>query len=375
MALRFRTMKLAFAALTLTAGAVPAFADTVAGLDAWSRGAYDVAVKEWQAPAMAGDPEAQFNLGQAYKLGRGVQTDLNLALDWYLKAAAQGHVQAADSCGHLLHYLQRVPEALPYLNASSDRGEPRAQYLLATELFNGTYIDKNWVRAYALMTRALSAGVAPAARSLAQMDQYIPLEQRKAATAIAAELEQQAKSRTTAQPAGIPINTVPFVPDFGQAPPTPSAGIPINTSPFTPDLPQAASPSTTEVSVNSPTSVAQAEPSAMADMAVTAAPGPAQADNPTPTGVIEPAPIEAIVPAQGAWLVQLGAFANATNAQKLWTTLSKSIEELSRLKPMLSSYGKVTRLQAGPFASKAAATEICAQVKAVGRQCLIVRTN
>ncbi len=375
MALRFRTMKLAFAALTLTAGAVPACADTMAGLNAWSRGEYDVAVKEWQEPALAGDPEAQFNLGQAYKLGRGVPIDLNLALDWYLKAAAQGHVQAADSCGHLLHYLQRVPEALPYLIASSDRGEPRAQYLLATELFNGTYIPKDWVRAYALMTQALSAGVAPAARSLEQMDQYIPLEQRKAATALVADIEQRAKSQATAQPAGIPINTRPFVPDFGKAPPPPSAGIPINTSPFTPDLPEAASPAAADISVSSPTPVAQAAPSAIADMPVTVATGPAQADTPTPTRVVEPAPVEATVPAKSAWLVQLGAFANAANARKLWNTLSKSIQELSKLTPLLNSQGKVTRLQAGPFATKTEATEICARVKTAGRQCLIVRDN
>lgn len=374
MALRIRTMKCALAALALTVGAAPACADTMAGLDAWSRGAYDVAVREWQEPAKAGDPEAQFNLGQAYKLGRGVPIDLNVALDWYLKAAAQGHVQAADSCGHLLHYLQRVPEALPYLTASSERGEPRAQYLLATELFNGTYIAKDWVRAYALMTQALSAGVAPAAKSLQQMDQYIPLEQRQAAAAIVAELEQQTKTQLTARPAGTPINTRPFVPDFGKAAPPPSAGTPINTRPFTPDLPQAAPPASNGVSVSSAIAVMQAAPSTTTDKMATAAPEPAQADTSSPKGVIEPAPIKA-VPANGGWVVQLGAFANAANAQKLWRALSKSIQELATLSPLLNSQGKVTRLQAGPFATKTEATEICARVQAAGRQCLIVRAN
>ena len=95
------------------------------------------------------------------------------------------------------------------MQASSDRGDPRAQYLLATELFNGVHIAKDWVRAYALMTRASSAGMAPASRSLAQMDQFVPLEQRQAATVLAGELEQRASKTRAAQVAGFPINTAP----------------------------------------------------------------------------------------------------------------------------------------------------------------------
>ena len=153
--------KLAIAAVALAMMASPALADVKAGVDAWGRGEYDAAVKQWRDPALKGDPDAQFNMGQAYKMGRGVKADLNVALDWYKRAAVQGHLQAADSYGHLLHYRNRIPEALPYLQASADRGDPRAQYLLGTELFNGVHIAKDWVRAYALMTRASSAGMAP----------------------------------------------------------------------------------------------------------------------------------------------------------------------------------------------------------------------
>ena len=44
-----------------------------AGVDAWTRGDFPAAVKEWQAGAARGDADAQFNLGQAYKLGKGVK--------------------------------------------------------------------------------------------------------------------------------------------------------------------------------------------------------------------------------------------------------------------------------------------------------------
>ena len=160
--------KLGLSALLLSAAAaVPALADVKAGVDTWSQGEYQKAVAEWREPALKGDPDAQFNMAQAYKMGRGVKTDLNVALDWYSRAARQGHLQASDSYGHLLHYQGKIREALPYLQSSAARGEPRAQYLLGTELFNGVHIQKDWVRAYALMTRASSAGMAPASRSLA----------------------------------------------------------------------------------------------------------------------------------------------------------------------------------------------------------------
>ena len=67
-------------ALLAVALAGPAAADVKAGVDAWAQGDYDKAVREWQPLADAGDADAQFNLGQAYKLGKGVPTDLAAAL-------------------------------------------------------------------------------------------------------------------------------------------------------------------------------------------------------------------------------------------------------------------------------------------------------
>lgn len=332
------------AAMVLLASATPAFADVKAGVDAWSRGEYEAAVKQWRDPAIKGDPDAQFNMGQAYKMGRGVKTDLNVALDWYKKAAAQGHLQAADSYGHLLHYQGKIPEALRYLQASADRGDPRAQYLLATELFNGVHISKDWVRAYALMTRASSAGMAPASRSLSQMDQYIPLEQRQAATVLAGELEQRAGKARAAQVAGFPINTTP--------PPKSAKPVEVPPSKVTPGFPEDIA-----IAGNPP-----AKP----------APKPAPAKPaPMKTAPVKPAPVKAAA-TEGAWRIQLGAFGEEANAQKLWTSLESKIADLASLQPYLKAAGNVTRLQAGPFASKSAADAMCAKVKATGQACLAV---
>ena len=329
-----------FAALALSLAATPALGDVKAGVDAWSRGEYETAVKQWRDPALKGDADAQFNMGQAYKMGRGVKTDLNIALDWYRKAAAQGHLQAADSYGHLLHYQGKIPEALPYLQASSDRGDPRAQYLLATELFNGVHIQKDWVRAYALMTRASSAGMAPASRSLAQMDQFIPLEQRQAATVLAGELEQRASRARAAQVAGFPINTAP-PPKSAKPVAVPPSNIPPG---FPSDIPVAGTPAPKPV----PAKTVPVKPK-------TARPAPAK-----------------VAMTDGAWRIQLGAFGEEANAKKLWTSLEGRISELVSLQPYLKASGNVTRLQAGPFANKAAAETICNKVRASGQACLAV---
>ena len=91
--------------------AVPAHADVKAGVDAWTAGDFAGAVREWAGPAAQGDPDAQFNMGQAYRLGRGVETDVEQAEALYAKAAAQGHVKAADNYGLLLFQRGAIEHA------------------------------------------------------------------------------------------------------------------------------------------------------------------------------------------------------------------------------------------------------------------------
>ena len=335
--------KAAIASITLCVAAQPLLADVKAGVDAWTRGEFDVAVKEWRGPALKGDPDAQFNMGQAYKLGRGVKADLDVAADWYSRAAKQGHLQAADSYGHLLHYRGRVAEALPYLQASSDRGDPRAQYLLATELFNGTNVSKDWVKAYAYMTRASASGLAPASRSLAQMDQYIPLDQRQQGIALAGEIERKAGKARSEQLAGFDIDTKPAK----------SVAKPVQVPP----------------SVNLPS--ANQTPGFPGTIP------PLSDDNPAPVAVPVKTQVKTAqsAAASGNWRIQLGAFSNEGNARNLWNSLEGKIGELAGLTPYLKASGSVTRLQAGPFATRGSAEAMCGKVKATGQACLVTTAN
>ncbi|HYD38204.1 MAG TPA: SPOR domain-containing protein [Allosphingosinicella sp.] len=178
-----RLLYLASAAALLLAA--PAAADVKSGVDRWMRGDYSGAVAEWRPLAERGDADAQFNMGQAYKLGRGVAASAGAAQGWYEKAAKQGHEQAQVNIGLLLYNNGRRQEAMPWIRKAADLGDPRAQYILGTELFNGDLIAKDWVRAYALMLKAADGGVPPAADNLKAMERFIPLDQRRQGSALA----------------------------------------------------------------------------------------------------------------------------------------------------------------------------------------------
>lgn len=327
----------------LLMASAPALADVKAGVDAWGRGDYKTAISEWRGPASKGDADAQFNLAQAYKLGRGVPQDLSQAEAWYKKAADQGHLQANDNYGLILFQNNRRAEAQPYLLQSAARGEPRAQYVLGTGHFNGDFVEKDWIKAYALMTRASAQGLPQATSNLGQMDKYIPLNDRRRAIELAGQMEQNEKRIRTAQVGGL-------------RPPQPTG--PIQTAQLPPS--QAIPPRPTY--------------QAPAPAPTPNRPGVTYAPNPTPAPV--PAPVAAArtpvaVASSGNWRVQLGAFGDINKAKRLWNNLENQVVGLGQLQPYLVRAGSITRLQAGPFATKSQAENMCGNVKTTGNACIV----
>jgi len=99
-----RSMALRFpiaVVLSIVCLAVPARADYKAGKDAYDRGDYATALREWRPLAEQGYTAAQFNLGQLYANGQGVPQDYVQARRWWEKAAVQGDVDAATNLGTL----------------------------------------------------------------------------------------------------------------------------------------------------------------------------------------------------------------------------------------------------------------------------------
>ena len=297
----------AIAAAALAVVSAPAAAQSVrAGIEAWQRGDYPGAVAAWRPLAEAGDADAAFNMGQAYRLGRGVPLDLAMAQSWLERAARKDHVDAQTTLGLLLFENGDRGGGLRWLMQAADKGDPRAMLVYGTALFNGDGVPQDPVLGYAFVSRAAAQGLAPAKTTLAQMDGILPLEERKKGLAIAL---RKAKAAGQKEPPKL-------------APARPAAKV-------------AAKP-------------AAPKPPAAAAKAATASPAPS-----------------------GSWRIQLGAFAQRGSAEALYRRLAGAAPVAGR-QMVLVPAGAVTRLQVGPFESKAAASSACAALARRGQACFVV---
>ena len=304
--------KIAVAALLLAMPAAAEAQSVKAGVEAWQRAEYDSAVKIWRPLAEAGDADAAFNLGQAYRLGRGVPISLAAAQTWLERAARKGHLDAQTTLGLLLFNGGNRVSGLRWLRTAAEEGEPRALLIYGTALFNGDGVVRDPVRAYAYVSRAAAQGLAPAQTTLAEMDKLIPLDERKKGVALAQSLAKEAK-----------------------------------TEPAKPEKPAAAK------------AKAAAKPPAKTEAKAAAKPPANEAATSTP------------VKASGPWRIQLGAFSRRGSAEALFAKLSGN-SALAGRHPFYVAAGAVTRLQVGPFASRAAATAACAALSRSGQPCFAV---
>jgi cell division septation protein DedD len=307
------------------AGPAPAVAapNVRAGIEAWQAGNYPLAIGNWRPLADRGDADAQYNIAQAYFLGRGVPQNSNLAEQWYQRAARQGHEEAQANYGLLLFQNGRRREAMPWIEGAANRGDPRAQYVLGTALFNGDLVGRDLPRAYALMSRAAAAGLPPAISQLAAMDPSLSAEDRARGDVLARALPS--REAPTRMADASPPRTPPRTPIVTQSrPPEPSRVRP--------------QPRPTTTTTTTTTTTA----------------------NPERPPVRNPAPAPA---AGGRWRIQLGAFSSDANARRAW---GAAAGRLPGLQPAYVRAGNVVRVQAGPLRDRAAAARACA---AVGNGC------
>jgi len=284
------------ASIWIASLAAPVSAQSVkAGIEAWQKADYATAVSIWRPLAEKGDADAAFNLGQAYRLGRGVPTNLGAAQTWFERAAEKGHVDAQATLGLLLFQNGNQAAGLKWLKAAAEQGEARALLVYGTALFNGDNVTQDPILGYAYVSRAAAQGLAPAKETLAQLDRLLPVQDRKKGVAIA-----MAKAKTAPPPA----------PKAARAKPK-------------------------------PTQIASAEPKSVA-------PSPA-AKTPSP-------------PASGNWRIQLGAFSQKGSAEALFKRIAGN-GALAGRQPYYVAAGAVTRVQVGPFASRAAAQSACNALK------------
>lgn len=294
----------------------PALAQSVqAGVEAWQADDPVGAVRQWQPLAERGDPDALFNLGHAYRLGRGVPQNMSMAEQLYERAARAGHVEAQAMYGLILFQNGRREEAMPFIRDAAQRGDARAQYVYGTALFNGDVVARDWPRAYAFVSRAAAQGLPYAQTQLREMEQHLMQEDRDRGAELAEAMARAAPTRvasTAPTPAPRPVPPQPRV-----------AG------------------------TNVPPS--------------TAAPEERPAPRPAPPAASRPAPASpGLASPGGRWRVQLGAFSSEANAQRAWGQVRG---RLPGLQPHYVRAGAVIRLQAGPLASRSAAERACSAAR------------
>jgi hypothetical protein len=138
--------------LSIVCLAAPAWADFKAGENAYHRGDYATALREWQPLAKQGQAIAQYHLGLLYANGQGVPKDDAQARLWYEKAAAQGHADAQANLGSLYDYGRGGPQdfkmAVRWYLRSANQGNDLAQRKLGLLYERGDGVPKDYVQAY-----------------------------------------------------------------------------------------------------------------------------------------------------------------------------------------------------------------------------------
>ena len=404
------------------AAPAPAVASVRGGVDLWRSGDYAGAVAMWQPFANAGDADAMFNIGQAYKLGRAVARDAGRARDYYRRAAAKGHLPAQANLGIMLFQAGEKPEAVRWLKAAADKGEMRAQYVLGVANWNGDGTARNLTLAYAYLSRASAQGLAEATTALGGLTAVIAPIERANGWAVATSLAAgtgvpglfsgaAASGRIgrdqVIKPMPKPVMTADATPAAAPAPapvvdplPAPTATKPVATlvppvlppvaakpvivaaapsvAPKPAAVPEPAKPSAIAVPkpAEKPPSapvVAAAVSATMAATAPAAIPPKAiiVAEKPKPVQVAA-AVAKPVAKAPPGWRVQLGAFARRAQAEAAWAEVKAKQKQLvANTKPIYEPAGSVTKLQLGPYASKTAARDACARIAFSGRACFV----
>lgn len=112
--------------------------------------------------AKRGDVKAQFLLGIRYEYGRGVDQDSKKAVEWWRKAAKQGHTEAQYQLAH----KTKGKEAFKWMLKAAKGGHTEAQYELAERYYVGEGVDKDVRQAAKWYSRAAEKKHADAQFSL-----------------------------------------------------------------------------------------------------------------------------------------------------------------------------------------------------------------
>ena len=123
---------------------------------------YKQAIEWYQKAANQGHAPAQYNLGVMYKNGYNVTKDDARALEWYQKSANQGYAPAQNSLGLSYSFGSGVTrdetKALEWYQKSANQGYAPAQCNLGNMYLFGHGVAKDYAKALDLFKKAINQG-------------------------------------------------------------------------------------------------------------------------------------------------------------------------------------------------------------------------
>jgi len=173
----------------------PAAADALDdGVQAYERGDYQTAITVWMPLADQGDQDALFNMGQLYRMGKGLARDPVMAEYFYRQAAEKGHLAAQGNLGTLYYFgfddSPRVVPALQWWQKAARGGDPRSQYMIGILYYNGQYLERDKVRAYAWIRQAAVAGLPEAVEAEGKLIRALSVQELAAGNNLAARVHE-----------------------------------------------------------------------------------------------------------------------------------------------------------------------------------------
>ncbi len=136
--------------------------DYVTGANAYQRGDYAAALREFRPVAVRGNVLAQYKLGVMYNNGEGVPKDFHEAVNWFHRAASLGYAPAQSSLGIKFEKGQGIGrnygKAVEWYRHGAEQGYATAQYRLGRMYAQGRGVRLDYTEAMAWFKLAAAQG-------------------------------------------------------------------------------------------------------------------------------------------------------------------------------------------------------------------------
>ncbi len=334
----------------------PALAGFDQGSAAFARQDYTTAYDEWRGPAEAGDPLAQYNLGVLYEAGQGVVQDPVEAVKWYRLAADQGLGSAQYNLG-LAALLGRGlgqddRAAAKWFESAAAQGVALAQYNLGVLYASGRGVAQDSGESVKWTSLAAKQGVASAQYNLGVM---------------------HAGGWGVPQDKAVALHWYRLAADQGQAAAKVAADR-LEAEGLIRKIPASSQTAAPEVAQTTAPQVIPAQPEVKTALAAPPAEPKIVTDRPPPQPAAPPS-----APANdAAFAVQLVSLSSAEAAMTEGARLARAFSgllaglDLEVQEASVADRNRVYRVRFAPLGSKAAARELCQQLKAQAQDCLVL---